>query len=259
MRSIVVVLLIVAASLSGCRKKPDPVAEPQLIDSGVVPTNDGHLEIVFENMVGSQALQLNSGTYTNEAGNSFTVRMYKYYISNIKLWRADSTFYIEPESYHLINEEISSSKTVLIHDVPKGAYTAITFMIGVDVDRNTSGAQTGALDPMNMMFWDWNTGYIMAKIEGTAVGVPGGLGFHIGGFEGKDGVLRWVTRQLPAAANVTGAGTPEIHIKSDVLEWFKTPIIIDFNTHSFVGSAGENAAKIADNYADMFTVTHVEN
>jgi hypothetical protein len=258
-RSIVLVLLTAAVCLSGCRKKPDPVVEPQLIDSGGVVANDGHLEIVFENMVGSQVLQLNAQTYTNEAGNSFTVETYKYYITNIKLWRADSTFYTEPESYHLINEEISSSKTILIHEVPKGEYTAITFMIGVDFDRNTSGAQTGALDPVNAMFWDWNSGYIMAKIQGTAVGIPGGYSFHIGGFEGKDGVLRLVTRQLPVAANVTGTGTPEIHIKSDVLEWFKTPVTIDFNTHSFVGSAGEDAAEIADNYADMFTVTHVEN
>lgn len=258
MRSTLLVLLAAALWVSGCRKKPDPVPVPQLIDSGGVVTNDGHLEVVFENMVGTQVLQLNTQTYTNEAGNDFTVSAYKYYISNIKLWRADSTYFTEPESYHLINEALSGSRSFIIHEVPKGEYIAITFMIGVDADRNTSGAQTGALDPGNAMFWDWNTGYIMAKVEGTTAG-GSPIGIHIGGFEGKDGVLRTVTLPLPAAANVSGSQTPEIHIKSDVLEWFKTPSIIDFNVTSFVTSAGPSAAKIADNYTDMFTITHVEN
>jgi hypothetical protein len=59
------------------------------------------------------------------------------------------------------------------------------FMIGVDSARNNSGAQTGALDPTNGMFWSWSTGYIMAKFEGTSAQSPAAanaLKFHIGGF-----------------------------------------------------------------------------
>ena len=256
MKNIVVLLLAGAVSLIGCRKKPDPVAP--VVNDPVV-ANDGHLEFVFENMAGSQVLQLGSGVYRNEAGDTFSVTAYKYYISNIRLWRADSTYFAEPESYHLINEQLSSSKSFTIHEVPVGNYTGISFLIGVDYDRNTSGAQTGALDPANAMFWDWNTGYIMAKIEGTAPGIMGGIAFHVGGFQGKDGVLRMVNLSLPATANVTGSGTPEIHIKSDILEWFKTPVTISFDTMNIVTSAGPAAAQMANNYADMFTVDHVEN
>lgn len=251
--------MVVALSVSGCRKKPDPVVPVTPIDTGGINVNDGHLQIVFENMVGSQPLQLGGQSYTNEAGNAFTVSAYKYYISNIKLWRADSTYFTETESYHLINEGLASSKSFLIHDVPLDDYTAITFMIGVDYDRNTSGAQTGALDPANAMFWDWNTGYIMAKIEGTSPGIPSGISFHMGGFEGKDAVMRIVTLQFPEDAKVNGIKTPGVHIKSDVLEWFKTPNLINFNTNNIITSAGPEAAKMADNYADMFTVSHVEN
>lgn len=259
MRSIILAFAVIVMILPGCRKKPDPVIPPVLIDSGGVTVNDGHVKIEFENMVGTQPLQLGGPSYTNEAGNVFTVNMYKYYISNIKLWRADSTYYTETESYHLINEAELASKSFILHEVPLGEYTAITFMIGVDYDRNTSGAQTGALDPALAMFWDWNTGYIMAKMEGSVTGNPAGFGFHTGGFEGGYAVMRIVTLPLPEQAKVNGIKSPGVHIKSDVLEWFKTPRTIDLMTENVITNPGRDASMLADNYADMFTVSHVEN
>jgi hypothetical protein len=46
--------------------------------------------------------------------------------------------------------------------------TGIRFLLGVDSARNVSGIQTGALDPARGMFWTWNSGYVMAKIEGSS-------------------------------------------------------------------------------------------
>lgn len=262
MRNIILLFVTAVVSLSACRKKPDPVVPPQVIDSGGVNVADGHLKIVFENRVGGQPLQLNTGVYINAAGDTFSVSMYKYYISNIKLWRADSSYYAEPESYHLVNEALFDSKSFILHSTPVGNYTSISFIIGVDSGRNVSGAQTGALDPANAMFWDWNTGYIMAKLEGTSPqsGAPGkNISFHMGGFYGKFNVVRNVSLMLPQPAIVTAAKTPEIHIKSDVLEWFKNPLTISFAAHYSITNPGGDAALMADNYADMFTVDHVEN
>ncbi|HYD21938.1 MAG TPA: MbnP family protein [Flavipsychrobacter sp.] len=262
MRSIFSLFLASVFCFTGCRKKPDPVP-PVLIDDGGSTATDGHLRIVFENVVGSVPLQLDTAVlYTNAAGNIFSVSIYRYYISNIKIWRADGTSYTELESYHLINEALASSKSFTLHDVPAGDYQRISFIIGVDSARNTIGAQTGALDPMNGMYWDWNTGYIMAKLEGKSpqsAATDSGIVFHMGGFGGQYSVLRTVSLQLPQLANVTENKTPSIHIKSDVLEWFRTPTVIDFTTDFTITDVGKNAAAIASNYSDMFTVDHVEN
>ena len=51
-------------------------------------------------------------------------------------------------------------------DIPNGEYTKVNYTIGVDAARNTEGAQDGALDLVNGMFWSWNTGYIFMKMEG---------------------------------------------------------------------------------------------
>lgn len=147
-------------------------------------------------------------------------------------------------------------------NVAPGTYRKIKFLIGVDSLRNVSGAQTGALEPGYGMFWDWNTGYIMAKVEGvspqsTASGKE--FIYHIGGFSGQYNCLRWVTIDLPQDAVVTTGGKPSIHMSADILEWFRAPEKVEMNKTSFCTSPGKTSVMFADNYADMFKVLHVDN
>ncbi len=249
-------ILITILFGSSCQKRPDPISNT------TPPANTKPaLRLVFENKVGAQALVLNTKNYINENGDTFNVSAYKYYISNISLFTENNIEYKENESYHLINESDKNSKTFTIQNLPETAYTKIKFMIGVDSSRNVSGAQSGALAPDNGMFWDWNTGYIMAKIEGfspQASIYPNNLGIHIGGFKGQYATQRWVTLTLPVKAIINSDKASTIHIISDISEWFKTPNKIDLSTLFVVGSEGIEAKTIADNYADMFSIDHVD-
>lgn len=255
-------LMIVALATVGvmaCRKKDDPVTANNTGTNNTPQDTSTRLKISFDNVVNGAPVQLTTGKYVNANGDSFSVTMYKYYISNISLYTADNAEYKEPESYHLVNEELKDSKSFTIKDLPAGNYAKIKFLVGVDSARNVSGAQTGALDPLNSMFWDWNTGYIMAKIEGTSAHAAGNnFAFHIGGFTGFYNTLRWVTLTLPANAVVAKGKQPGIHIRSEITEWFQTPNLIDFSKMSFVAATGTKAVNIADNYADMFSVDHID-
>ena len=249
---------MLASVFTYCKKdknspEPEPVAPPA--------SNTGSLNIYFEAMVGDSDLVLATETYTNQAGNTFNVTMYKHYISNIKLIKTDNSVWAEANSYHLIDYSDPSSTLVNIANVPYGNYKAIEFVIGVDSARNVSGAQTGALDQANGMFWSWNSGYIMAKIEGnspqsTATGNK--LTFHIGGFSGANNVLKTVSPSFNNdTAKVTSSLSPVIHMSSNLLEWFETPTTVDFSTINTVHMPGASAKTIADNYADMFTIEHI--
>ena len=248
--------LICAAlvTLFACHKKDDPVT--------TTPVNvDPQLKVSFEHVVNNQPLVLKTAKYTNAHGDTFSVSTYKYYISNVSVYTNDGTEYKEPESYHLIDEAKSDSKSFVLTNLPKATYVKIKFLLGVDSTRNVSGAQTGALDPLNTMFWTWNTGYIMARMEGTSPQTnpyPDNLGFHIGRFKGTNNVLKWITLEFPSNAVITDTHAPGVHIKSDIAEWFKTPNVIDFAKLSVVAAEGANAKLIADNYADMFTVDHID-
>lgn len=248
----------VLVSLSACHKKDDPVPN----NPGTPGNTKGNITFSFTNKVGNQPMVLNTGTYQNANGDSYTISLYKYYISNIKLTTDNGTVFAEPNSYHLVNEDLAASKTFSISNLPAGNYKSVTFIIGVDSTANSSGAQTGDLDPLNGMFWDWNTGYIMAKLEGTSPQstAPGnGITFHMGGYFGKNNVLRTVTLQLPTAAIVTSAKTPVINFNSDAATWFAAPNLINFAHTNVVTSAGGDAVSISQNYAGMFTIDHVDN
>jgi hypothetical protein len=229
--------------------KEDPDTDPDL---------PGEVILEFDHVVGTNALVLDDQEDTN--GDKFTVSRFKYYISNIILKKADGTEYKQPESYHLIDESVPASKIVNIKDIPAGEYTNLTFTIGVDSTRNVSGAQTGALDPANGMFWTWNSGYVFVKLEGTSPqSQNGGLVFHIGGFQKPNNTIRTISPALNGQKLRVAAGkAPQVHLKVNVLNMFQGANLIKFDELSNT-MGGANSVKVADNYVEMFKVDHIHN
>jgi|JI7StandDraft_1071085.scaffolds.fasta_scaffold115430_3 hypothetical protein len=258
-------IALIALTLTNCKKDKEKDPEPEPTPTPTTPSTAGSLKIEFEAMVGDSALVFNTETYTNQAGNTFNVSMYKYYISNIKITKMDNSVWTEPNSYHLIDHSNPSSALITLANVPFANYKAIEFMIGVDSARNEAGAsgQTGDLDVANgAMYWSWNTGYIMSKFEGTTSGQN--IKYHIGGWKGSYNSLKIVSPSFNSdTAKVTASITPIIHISNNLLEWFETPTIVDFSTfnagNKVIMSASASSKTIADNYADMFTVEHIHN
>ncbi len=243
-----VTALMLSLLVSACEKKDPPAPE----------TGVSTVKVEVANKVGTANLSLNNQWYLNEHSDSFTVSKLMYYLSNVQLVGAAGT-YTEVESYHLVSQADAASLVLDLKDVPVGDYTKITFMIGVDSLRNVSGAQTGALDPVNGMFWSWNTGYIMLKLEGNSPKSPltdGGLVFHAGGYKGQYAVQRTVSITLPAAITVKKGVVNHIHLDADVLKMFKSPTLFDFATLHTIHSEGKDAKNFADNYSGMFTVSY---
>ncbi len=245
-------LLVCAFALceSSCTKKEDVVVN----DS---KTNTGKIAVNFENYAGSDLLSLNNTWYKNENGDSLQFTIYNYFISNIKLIKDNGDIFAEDESYHLVTQANKASKSFTINNVPLGTYKSISFIIGVDSTRNVSGAQTGALAQTTGMFWDWNTGYIMAKMEANSPQSPyGNIVYHTGGFSGNNNSLRTVTINN-VTISVGAEKTPVVYFKSDALEWFKTPRTISVRDMPVFGNSA-GIKTIADNYADMFSIDHID-
>ncbi len=217
------------------------------------------VKVRMEHMVGSQPLKLNTSVYVNAHADTFTVSMYKYYLSAFTFMSANGTEVSEPEGFHLVNESKRKTKEFDIEHIPSGTYSGISFTIGVDSIYNVTGAQGGDLDPINAMFWDWNTGYIMAKLEGNSPKAPdGSFVYHIGGYAGKYSALRRVNIRFNEPLQVRAGKTAVITLSSDVAEWFKSPTVLDIATMPGIMTEGVESAMIADNYADMFSLQSVE-
>ncbi len=240
-------LFAATASLSSCDKDDDAPAF-------------GEMSMEFENVVGSSALQLSGTTpYQTAAGDQFTITTFRYYISNIKLRKADGTEFVQPESYYLVDEALAQSKTFTIPNIPIGDYTSLTFTVGVDSVRSVDGAsRIGALAPGDM-FWSWSTGYIYTKLEGRSPqAANGAIVFHIGGFKKPNNTIRTVSPSLNGnVIQIQNGRTPEVHMKADVLRMFTGPNTIRFATLSNT-MGGPNSMLVANNQAaGMFTIDQV--
>jgi hypothetical protein len=232
-------------------------AEIACTKSSAPPSNTASLQLTFANLVNGQPMALGNTTYVNAAGESFNITMFKYYVSNFSLTTATGQEVAMPPEYFLVNEDNDSTKVITLRNLATGSYSGISFLVGVDSIRNISGAQTGALDPVNGMFWTWNSGYVMAKLEGTSPvsTMPANLiEFHIGGFKGANNALRLVRLNFPAPVQLTQNGHAEFKVNADAYTWFDQPNRISFQQVPTCTSAGAQAAAIADNYKKMFTI-----
>lgn len=251
-----VYVLGIAVLAAACVKKPVPGNEGSVTVPETKPATN--LEVKIDNRVGADDLFLGNKWYITPNGDSLRVDIYAYYISNIVLNGPDGAKYIEPESYHLIDESRVSTHKFIIKEVTPGTYTSITFIIGVDSLRNVSGAQTGDLSPQYGMFWDWDTGYIMAKLEGVSPQSEiDQVLYHMGGFGSEWGVLRTVTLNFPSPLIIEKGKTSHMQMNSDVMEWFHTPTTLDLKKNHLLLNR-EDVKMMADNYSDMFSIDHVE-
>ncbi len=240
-------------------------------DTSLTPTLTGRMRIVFDNVAGPSDLKLNTGTYQNAVGESFAVTKLNYFVSNIRLRKDDGREYVVPQdsSYFLIQEEKPASRTITLANVPTGNYTGITFLIGVDSLRSMAdiSKRTGVLDPglNNGMYWDWNSGYIFLKLEGTSAAAPAAQNnaffYHIGGF-GRANVkinnLRAIT--IPFKTDIAKVQTdaiPSVQLKADVLPLFNGTTKLSIVKNSSV-MFDPYSTNIADNYSQMFSYARIQ-
>jgi hypothetical protein len=219
-------------------------------------TDSSLLQLVFKNVVGKDSLELGK-EYSNAHGETFTVTNFKYYLKGFYLIEKKSgNKLVLGDDYFLVEERKPETKSISL-GIVAGQYSAIGFSIGVDSLHNVSGMQEGALDPVNGMFWTWNTGYIMAKLEGKSPlsKAPfSNITYHIGGFKSGENVLREVLLPLPYFTVTNGSFQSEINISANINAWFAGAHDIKIAEHAFFMNPGAVAVKIADNYANMFTV-----
>lgn len=239
--------------------------------------NLASLSIEFDNIVGAQNLQLNAGTYYNSANEEFTVSKLQYYISNIKVRKADGTEYIVPQdsSYFLIRESDPATRFAKVK-VPEGEYSSLSFVLGVDSLRATMdlSKRKGVLDVAggmdDGMFWGWTMGYIFFKMEGSsplAPVDPVGIRkyrYHIGGFGNREASpinnIKTITIDLNEGgiAKVRSGRESNIHLMVDISKVFDGANKVSIASHPSV-MFSTFSLSISNNFRGMFRHDHTEN
>ena len=219
------------------------------------------VRITFQPVVPSQPLILNQ-PYTNAFGEDYTVTAFRFYISALTLHNNQRPSPITNNiKYRLADAAISTTLSITL-STDQNTFNSLSFQVGVDSIDNVSGAQSGDLDPAKGMFWTWNSGYIMAKLEGGSSfsTVPNGtFTYHIGGFSGEDKTMRSVSFSTLQNRQITlkDSSITTILINADMDKWFQGAHALSIASHAFVHSPGSLARMYADNYAAMFSIASI--
>ncbi len=131
-------------------------------------------EIVFQHTFQGKPFALNM-PYVTLLGDTVVFTKFKYYVSNLSLEAGQA-------SYHLISIEDDKQADIHLAYTPQkqNLSTNFSFGIGIDSLRNSKGAQTGVLDPLQGMFWTWEQGYVFLKAEGYYITNRVSFVIHIG-------------------------------------------------------------------------------
>jgi len=223
------------------------------------------VKFTVENTLGSQPLILNSTVATTKTGETLTVSLFEYYLSNIKFKKADGTVYAAPDTYFLVNQAKPSSLSFAVAGVPVGDYNSVSFIVGVDAQKTGFTdplSFTGDLNPANNMYWAWNSGHIFLKLEGMvtpAGGTAKPLTCHIGGYVAPYNAIVTAAPSLQGATlPVRADHSPEVHLQADLLRMFDGVTHVPLSTFPGAHMPRAAAVAVAHNYAaGMFRVQQV--
>ena len=241
---------VLMLAITGCKKEESTLKTP--------PKGDFKIEFEHVWAANLDPFYMNTKMFHPKTGDSLTFTTMKYYISNIKLINADGTTWDDEESYYLLDVSDPTSLVINFANVPVGTYTGMYLTMGVDSARNVSGAQEGALDPANGMFWSWNSGYIMIKAEGLSPqGTGGSFTYHLGGFSGSDKAVLDKQVNFPTAGPLTISpnGTPTIHMLANPARLFHTYGSVA--NGSVIMAPGVNAGIMAFDFQDWVKLDHI--
>lgn len=165
----------------------------------------------------------------------------KFYVGNPVCFEKGRVINNVQNRYDLVD---FSDSTALVVDFSLPSTTdSLCISIGTDSLTNVSGLYDGALDPLNGMYWAWNSGYINVKIEGASSFVSNDdhkFEFHIGGYMSPYTTVRQICI-TPYSQN--------IHLNIDVSKVVKSNLLVDT---PLITIPGMNASSFANAFKMSF-------
>ncbi|MCH2224254.1 MAG: hypothetical protein MK066_05740 [Crocinitomicaceae bacterium] len=141
------------------------------------------LIVSSSSLVGQTTLKFSTSCNTSN-DTSYVIDKLRFYVSNIAFETKTGETIKDTIIAYLIDKEDSNSFTIDFPTISRSSIRAVHLTLGTDSLTNISGVLDGDLDPINGMYWSWNTGYINFKIEGkrNIHSKTTSFEYHIGGY-----------------------------------------------------------------------------
>jgi hypothetical protein len=118
------------------------------------------------------------------SGDSLRISALRFYVYNIQFESENRIVWSSGDEHFLIDVFEKDGTGILTKVPTKSTVDHLSFTIGVDSTLQTTGAHSGALDPIQGMYWSWQSGYINWKLEAEVVhaGQSNAIQWHVGGY-----------------------------------------------------------------------------
>jgi len=233
--------LVMIVFLLGCNDDEPVKDDPK-------PTN-GSLTVNLAHSFKSAPFNLTSN-FVTDLNDTIKFSAFIYYISNVSL-QNDAGTWVNLGNYNLVDFSDPNSSKLTLTNLPGGKYKKLRFMVGVDSIANSTGAQEGALNPSNGMFWSWATGYIFIRMQGR-FNNNRPMTIDMGGIKNLPVI------ELPINATVNQGASATANINFDVADVFVTPNNYKLDSVSSImhDALHPNASMLKQNIeTGVFTVT----
>lgn len=178
-------------------------------------------------------------SYTTSNKATIEVAQLKFYLSNVSTANTEKT-----PNYHLLNlTDIASFS----FKIPAHKSSQLSFNLGIDSLTNMQGVQGQDLDPMNGMYWTWQSGYINVKLEGfysKELAEKEEFTYHLGGYSGNKNAIQKVELTINPKQK-------EIFIEMNLATFFNQINVLEQN---MVMSPSVKAVEMSKTMAEIFSV-----
>lgn len=161
------------------------------------------LRIRFQLFIGNEPVEWGK-KYVSSKADTFSIQTCKVYLSKFAITYQNKALEQIPNSFYLLDFSEPNTSEIFLPISKNLPIKSVSYCIGIDSLSNTSGAQSGALDPTLGMYWSWQSGYINWKIEGTSPSAKtrkNSFQFHIGGYLPPNLALRTVAFEPQKGTN----------------------------------------------------------
>ena len=200
-------------------------------------------ELVFVSNFNQNPIEKNKW-YISKNNDSIQLSTIKFYLTNFRIKNKNSSILLENQ-YHLVDALNDENLNLYIPNIHFNNDAYLVFDLGVDEKLNTSGANSGDLDPINGMFWSWQSGYINFKIEGTSPSCntrKNKFQFHIGGYQIPYETLRTISFKLDSNKN-------KLVVNLEFSNFFNK---INLKTENHIMTPGKDANTLMNQLVNIF-------
>lgn len=197
-------------------------------------------QLYFQFTWGNEQIE-NNKKYQLSDGDWIEFNELKLYLSNYRL--GGKHHELSLNAVDLLDNEFPESK-IILDSLNLNLYETLHFNFGLDSTINTSGILNGDLDPMNGMYWAWNSGYIHFKMTGKSslISTPKKeFEFHLGGYRKPN--QTYFSVELPIMGSKL-----QLDLKSLFAEHIK------IQQESVIMIPSPNAKKICEAASKLFSI-----